>query len=133
MSPPSHRRPGNLGNRTPLRRQTSGGARGADADWQEGSLGLEFRSKHGGIVRTANNKIFDYNLDAILRLGWFRVRIENDGFIIWQAATVMIFAVAIMVACLAATHAGWIRITKDHVSRFDDVFKYFGEAARRPT
>lgn len=94
-------------------------------DWYTGDFGLKMTSAHAGMVQRANNKIYDYDLDAILRLGWFRVRIETDGFILYQAIAVVLLAIVVTIVSLAAQHAGVVRITRDHVSRLEDVFKYF--------
>jgi len=98
-----------------------------DLSWEKDDL-LTYNTTHHGIVKTSNGKIYDYRLDRVLRLGFFRIvsPVLKDGFVVMQALAVMGIAVGICSGLVVLDEANVIEVDATLCAMADSVFNYFG-------
>jgi len=98
-----------------------------DLSWDKDDL-IEMKETHSGLVKTANDKIYDYNMDSMLRLGFFRILspVLQDGFVIVQAVCVVIMSAVICAILVTLAEHKIIEIDPALVAMSAAVFGYFG-------
>jgi hypothetical protein len=98
-----------------------------DLAWDKDDL-IEMGTSHSGLVKIANHKVYDYDMDSMLRLGFFRIisPVLQDGFVILQAMCVVILSACICVTLVLLDEHGFIEVDATLINMSAAVFGYFG-------
>jgi len=105
----------------------AGPAKEIDLDWRKDEA-MKKETKWGGIVEFVDGHVDGYNLESVLRMGFFRIKapVFADPFVKTQTCFILLLVFLVAITFILTHKLGVMHVDANLVGQSANIFNYFG-------